>query len=123
MQTSFGFGFGSPTTMQPQKKIKITGQSQAFARGNSVSGKSREQIPQPTAKGIGSSGTDFVFNRFNSRGMSVLSPVSAAGGGGIPLMTPHNGGGQLKPIEQNKYNISFCTPIGSKNTGINLESS
>mgnify|MGYP000695633613 FL=1 len=47
--------------------------------------------------------------------MSVLSPVSAAVGGAIPLTTPHSGGAQLKPIEQNKYNISFCKPTGPVN--------
>jgi hypothetical protein len=107
LQTSFGFGFGSPSAIQ-----KVVHRNTIVA----------DKIPTPLVKnGIGSTATEFVFTRFNSRGMSVRSPLTAAGGIGMPVIPPHSGG-QLKPLE-NKYNISFCTPIGSKGTGINLDSS
>ena len=120
MQTSFGFGFGSPTPLQqPKKEIKIAKQKQTFSRGNSIAGQNGNMLPQPNSKGIGSSGTDFMFNRFGSRGMSVLSPMSAAGGGLVPLKTPHGADAHLMVLDQ--YNISFCKPTGPNSMGQNLE--
>ena len=83
MQTSFGFGFGSPTTM---KHIKIVGANRV------------ETAASNRKMTIGSTGAEL---RFVSRGMSLISP---AGGVGMPTLAPHSGG-QLKPIEGKKYNI------------------
>ena len=57
--------------------------------GNASRNQIEVKMPPPQIKnGIGSTGTDFVFSRFNSRGMSVLSPISASGGTGIPMIAP-----------------------------------